>query len=131
MKYEFVFYITLGCSLSTLPPPTTPKNETGFLLSLALVGLLVALLVAVLAVGVNSGPIQPGPRGILLGLYIMVWGCMFLASYYFSHKSFFLRGLVWICEHISYPASRKMAFFYFLLAFGVGTMALLAGMGIV
>ena len=66
----------------------------------------------------------------LLGLYIMAWGFMFLASYYFGHKSFFLRALVWVCEHFSYPRGRKMAFFYFALAFGLGLMALLAGLGI-
>lgn len=53
---------------------------------------------------------------------------MFLASYYFSHKTFFLRGLMWVCEHFSYPSGRGMAFFYFCLAFFLGTVLLIQGL---
>ena len=115
-----------------MPPFTQPKpeNETGLALGLSLIGILVALLIAALAFGVRPGPIQAGPSSILLGLYIMVWGVMFLASYYFSHKSFFFRALIWVCEKASHPRSRKMAFFYFALAIIVGGASLLAGMGV-
>ncbi|MCL2523329.1 MAG: hypothetical protein FWF17_01885 [Betaproteobacteria bacterium] len=63
----------------------------------------------------------------MLGLYILAWGFMFLASYYFSHKTFFFRALIWVCEHFSCPASRKMAFFYFAIAVAIGGSSLFSG----
>ena len=35
---------------------------------------------------------------------------LFLLSYYFSHKTFVLRGFQWICINFSAPSSPKMAF---------------------
>lgn len=115
-----------------LPAPSSasPENEPGYLLSFALIGVLATLLYAAERAGIEQGPVKVGRGTVLLGLYIMAWGCVFLASYFFGHKSFFLRALVWVCEHASYPRTRKMAFFYFLLAFGLGFMALLAGLGL-
>jgi len=113
-----------------MPTPPTPENETGLALGLLLIGALVALLIAALASGVKSGPIQAGSGSILLGLYIMAWGVMFLASYYYNHKSFFFRALIWVCEKASHPRGRKMAFFYFALATIVGGASVLAGMGV-
>ena len=121
--------VRLLVQASTSPSVGHP-NERGYLLSAVLIGILAALLVAAQQAGFEAGPVKAGRGTVLLRLYVMAWGCMFLASYYFSHKSFFLRALVWVCEHFSYPRSRKMAFFYFALAFGLGFMALLAGLGI-
>ena len=56
---------------------------------------------------------------------------MFLASYYFSQKTFFLRGLMWICEHFSNPRGKKMAFFYFALATVLGLVLVLKGLGVI
>ena len=42
-----------------------------------------------------------------------------------------LRGFIWICEHFSYPAGRRMAFFYFALCLFLGTMSILAGFGMI
>ena len=105
-------------------------NEPGYLLSAVLIALLVALLWSAQEAGAEVGPAKAGVGTVLLGLYVMAWGCMFLASYYFSHKSIFLRGLVWVCERFSYPASRRMAFFYFFLATGLGSVAVLKGLGL-
>jgi len=55
---------------------------------------------------------------------------MFLASYFYSYKTFFFRGLLWFCEHLSFPASRKMAFFYFALALFIGGMGVLKGLAL-
>ncbi|WP_041675140.1 hypothetical protein [Ramlibacter tataouinensis] len=112
------------------PKPHESRNEPGYLLSAVLIGLLLALLGATQAAGIESGPVKPGAGTVLLGLYVIAWGCMFLASYYYSHKAVFFRGLIWVCEKLSFPASRKMAFFYFALASGLGTMAVLKGLGI-
>lgn len=105
-------------------------NEPGYLLGSASILLLAVLLGAALEAGVESGPIRPGLGTVLLGTYIMVWGLMFLASYFYSHKSFFFRALIWFCENLSFPASRKMALFYFVLAFFMGAAATLQGLGI-
>ena len=115
--------------MDTPKPPKSP-NEPGYLLSAVLIGVLVAMLGAAQAAGAESGPVKPGAGTVLLGLYGIAWGCMFLASYYYSHKAVFFRGLIWVCEKFSFPASRKMAFFYFALATGLGTMAVLKGLGI-
>jgi hypothetical protein len=104
--------------------------EPGYLLGFASIGLLAFLLIAALLAGVETGPIRPGAGTVLLGLYVMAWGLMFLASYFYSHKSFFFRALIWVCERFSFPASRKMALFYFVLAFAVGGAATLAGFGL-
>ena len=61
----------------------------------------------------------------------MAWGAMFLASYFYSHKTFFFRGLIWVCEHWSSPKGRGMAFFYAALALGLGSMATLSGLGLI
>ena len=105
--------------------------ENGYLLG----GLLIALLVALLAAPIALSPrFPPDPAdaltNILAGVYVIAWGLMFLASYYFSHKTFFFRGLIWICENWSNPRGRRMAFFYFALACVVGVAAILVGLGI-
>jgi hypothetical protein len=79
---------------SSTSPPVRPPNERGYLLSFVLIAVLVALLFAVEKSGIEPGSVKAGRGTVLLGLHIMAWGCMFLASYYFSHKSFFLRALV-------------------------------------
>jgi hypothetical protein len=108
--------------MTTPGPRQDCPDESGYLLSFSLVAVLVALMAAALSA-------KDGRATVLLGVYMMAWGCMFLASYYFSHKSAFLRGLVWFCEKLSYPGTRKMAFFYFVLAFGMGATSVVVGLG--
>jgi hypothetical protein len=109
------------------PRPSVPENQPGVALGLILIAILVALLFAALgATSSNSAGLSA--RGtILLGIYIVAVGSMFLASYYFSHKTFFLRALIWVCEKGSFPASRKMAFFYFSLSLFIGVSSLISG----
>jgi hypothetical protein len=109
---------------------SSPPNESGYLLGTILIGALVVLLVAALQIGIEPGPIRPGIGSVLLGLYVLAWGFMFLASYFYSHKTFFFRGLIWVCEHLSFPASRKMAFFYFALTLFIGGLSVLKGLAL-
>jgi hypothetical protein len=128
-----VSYITLGFNMR-LPEKKSeavPENETGLLLGFVSIMLLVVLLVATLVVGFPSGHFSQDRGTVLMGIYLMVWGVMFLGSYFYDNKSFFFRGLMWVCEHFSSPASRKMAFFYFALGFFGGSVVLLVGLGIV
>jgi len=106
------------------------KNEKGLLLGVSIIGILVILMIAPFHFGFELGPFKEGPSAILTGVYLQFWGILFLLSYYFSHKTFFLRGLIWVCENFSSLRGRKMAFFYFALAFGLGTIALLHGTGL-
>jgi len=117
-----------------MPPDSSPtpsqQNELGLSLGISLIGVLFTLLALALIAGVKTGPIQPGLGSILLGIFVIAWGLMFLASYYYSHKTFFLRALIWVCEKVSHPRSRKMAFFYFGLATFIGGTTLLGGLGV-
>lgn len=111
--------------LSERPP------EPGVVLGVSLIAILVALLVGALVAGVQSGPIEPGLGSVLLGSYIVAWGLMFLLAYFFHHKTFFLRALIWVCEHASRPPGRFMAFFYAALAIGLGGFGLLRGLDLI
>jgi hypothetical protein len=93
---------------------TAEKTEPGYALSFALIAGIVVPQVASLEWGLLDG--NRGTPIMLAGVYLIFLGSAFLASYYYSHKAFFLRWLMWFCEYLSYPASRKMAFFYFALA---------------
>jgi hypothetical protein len=107
------------------------KNEPGVALGLLLIAVLAVLLIATQFSGFKTGPIRPGTNTVLLGVYLMTWGLMFLASYYFSHKTFFLRGLIWACEHWSHPKGRGMAFFYAALSLLMGGFVTLTGFGLI
>ncbi|WP_133125674.1 hypothetical protein [Xanthomonas prunicola] len=111
--------------------PTDSENEPGVALGLGLILILAALLLATLMSGFQTGPIRPGPSAVFLGLYLMAWGTMFLASYFYSDKTFFFRGLIWVCEHWSSPKGRGMAFFYAALALLLGGMVTLSGLGVI
>jgi hypothetical protein len=106
-----------------VPDPDRP----GYGLGILLIGVLVALALAMLYVGLPSGPIQHGPGMVLLGLYSHALGVMFLAAYRYRHHTFFLRGLVWICEH-SNPSGRIMALGCFAMLFALGTIAIVMGL---
>ena len=98
------------------------NQEKGIALGFTIISLLVALLIASFLYGTDKSS-----ELIFTGIYIQCWGIMFLLSYFFSHKTFFFRGLIWLCENFSYPKGRKMAFFYFALAFGLGSMSIFQG----
>jgi len=66
---------------------------------------------------------------VVTGVYIIGIGILFLLSYFFENESLVFQGLMWICENFSNPKGRKMAFFYFVLSFTVGSMAILDGLG--
>ena len=107
------------------------QNEKGLALSLLIILSLLILGVSPFFFGFEIGSMKKGASTTLTGIYLQAWGVLFLLSYYFSHKTFFFRGLIWICEHFSHPKGREMAFFYFILAFSIGTIAVLIGTGII
>jgi hypothetical protein len=105
------------------------ENEKGWGLGITIIGVIIVLMILPSFYGFEIGPVKKGPASVLVGIYLQFWGLLFLLSYYYSHKSFFFRGLMWICENFSYPKGRKMAFFYFALAFGLISMGLIKGLG--
>src|SRR5690349_16060580 len=63
-------------------------------LSFALIGLLVALLVAAWSFGIPAGPAPRGLGPIFMGLFFVALGFMFLASYFYYEKYFLLHWLL-------------------------------------
>ena len=106
------------------------QNEKGLLLGVLIIAILVILMISPFFFGIGLGSFRAGPSTMLTGMYLQIWGILFLLSYYFSHKTFFFRGLIWVCENFSSPRNRKMAFFYFVLSFGLGTIAFSKGIGL-
>jgi hypothetical protein len=106
------------------------QRQHGYALGILLIGVLLLLNVAVFVVEPEFPPPSRSLGTVLIGAYLIAWGLMFLASYYFSHKIFVLRGLLWVCEHFSNPRGKRMAFFYFVLATVLGVVAVLVGLGV-
>ncbi len=104
--------------------------STGKLIDLFSVLILGSLPWAAFSLDVEYGSFKQGLHTTYTGLYIMVWGVLFLLSFYFTKDSYLLRLLRWVCEHFSWPAHRKMAFFYFALAFISGGYTFLIGIGV-
>ncbi|MCU7810407.1 MAG: hypothetical protein KZQ77_04115 [Candidatus Thiodiazotropha sp. (ex Notomyrtea botanica)] len=102
------------------------NNKNGIILGIIL---LVPAILA-LAISFNTEPESNIFKftNIAFMLYI---GVLFLSSYYYSNKTFVLRGLKWVCVHLSWPSSEKMAFFYFGLSMIMSTIATLDALGIV
>lgn len=114
--------------VAPVPQSSLQKNEPGVGLSICLISILLALFLGTIATGLTTDPSRYWLGNVVVGLYLIAWGCMFLAAYYYSHKTFFLRALIWICEHFSRPAHRKMAFFCFALFAGMGFVLLVQGL---
>ncbi len=106
------------------------QNEKGLGLGVSIIAILVVLMITPFFFGYEPGPFRRDASTLFTGVYLQFWGVLFLLSYYFSHKTFFFRGLIWVCENFTYPRGRKMAFFYFALAFSLGSIAFLHGLGI-
>ena len=66
--------------------------------------------------------------GVLTGLYVQLWGIVFLLSYFYEKSNFVFRALMWICEHWGSPKSRKTAIFTAILSLTIGTIMLISGL---
>lgn len=105
-------------------------NERGLFLGIVIIVALAVMGILPFLYGFKTGPGERGPAAVLTGIYLQFWGVLFLLSYFFPQKSFFFRGLLWVCEHFSSPRGRRMAFFYFLMFFAMGSLAVLQGLGL-
>ena len=107
------------------------EDETGLFLGSLLIALLAGLLLASMLFGFKTGPLHAGTSTILLGVYIMTFGSMYLFSFKYSHKTFLFRVLIWTCENWSYPKERRMALFYGALGLLIGGVTMLTGFGLI
>lgn len=105
-------------------PASQPPVERGELLGYSLIGVLAVLMVLTLRA-------EGAAKSVTMGIYLIVLGLMFLASVFYSHKTFLLRGLAWFCVKLSYPSSPKMAYFYAAVMVAMGGVSVLSGLGVV
>jgi hypothetical protein len=64
-----------------------------------------------------------------MGLFLLALGFMFLASYFYASKSFFLRWLLRFAMGFPGMPSPKMAFFFSFLCVVTGLGAIADGVG--
>src|SRR5713101_114541 len=122
---------------------TTITNERGALLGWSLLGTLVLLQVAALIAGL---PRAGEPKEWSIGLFFisamfLLLGPLFVVAYYYPHKTFFFRWLLWLSERLMrliwYAAPERFRvttrthsfFFAFLFTFG-GLVSLLQALGV-
>jgi hypothetical protein len=110
--------------IQALAVTETPKKP-GWLIVVGVVAFVVAFNV----IPANGQSVET--EWLITGVYILGIAALFLLAYFFESESIVFRGLIWVCEHFSFPASRKMAFFYAGLGGVIGTVAILQGFGVI
>ena len=105
------------------------EPELGYLLGGSLIAAaIVSHIVFAVTFGIPPSP-DSGLASISIGVYMQSIGLLFVAAYYFSHKTFLFRAIIWVCEHLLAPRGKRMAFFYAALFFLLGTVAMVRGFG--
>ena len=102
---------------------TPTHRSAGWVIAIAVVG-FVAVFQFVPSQGAGTSR-----QWLLSGVYAIGLGVVFLCAYVFEQASFVFRWIIWLCEHFSYPPTRKMALFYAALAGVMGALAILQGLG--
>jgi hypothetical protein len=92
-------------------------------------GALLGLLVGVFAVGFHAGPSERAIKSVLIGLYVQVWGLLFIISYFRPSASHLVAAVRWFCEHWP-PRGRWTALLWGPIALVAGTLGLLTGIGV-
>ena len=110
---------------------TYPEDSRllGHLLTLVAIGLLSAAVLTELLAGQH--PFEHGPGSIVWGVFWLYSGLLFLAAFFHRNRCYLFRFLMWVCEHFSSPSHPAMAFFYAALGVGLGTAAILTGLGVI
>ena len=104
---------------------TESPNKPGWPITVGAIAFFVAFnFLAIAKYSVNA-------KDVMVGFYFLCVGLLFLLAYYYESRAFVFRWLIWLCEHFSSPANRKMAFFYAGLCGLLGTIAILQGFGII
>lgn len=94
-----------------------------------------AFVIHIFSIGFTSGfvvgPAAESPLSIYLGIYLQLFGLLYVLSFFFSNRSWILHGLMWTCENGRCLHGKYAAFFYAAIAFICGTTTLLIGMDII
>jgi len=99
-------------------------------LGLILIAILLVLLVSAWVLGMSTEkPAPSGPGPVFMGLFLIALGLMFLASYFYAAKSFFLRWLLRFATGFPGMPSPKMTFLFSLLCVISGIGAIADGLG--
>ncbi|MCK4524704.1 hypothetical protein KAU15_07235 [candidate division WOR-3 bacterium] len=113
------------------------KKAQDKLIGIIIIFILIVLLFICIVFIINDFPqfktlgigMKPTNRvGILTGLYVQLWGLVFLLSYFYEKNNFVFRGLIWICENWGSPKNRKVAIFTGILGLITGTIMLISGL---
>ena len=75
---------------------------------------------------------RPAPSAlgaVFMGLFLLVLGAMFAASYFFSNRSPVFRWLLNFASGFPFARSRKMAFLFSLVCILSGAGAIADGLG--
>jgi|SRR5580658_524070 hypothetical protein len=125
-----IIIIIRSCNGVAVIPNRVPShvNKPGILPGLCLIFLLIALLVA--SFRFAPAKFQRGAGTVLVGTYLVTWGFVLVAAYYRSYTNFFLRALLWACEHFPGTGTRKMALLWSACAFLLGGSIILSGLGV-
>jgi hypothetical protein len=121
------------CILSGGPRMIDPKEKhPRLVLDVLILAAGVAFVLLIGAAGAQAGhPIEKGPAAILVGLYAIYLGVLFLFSYFFPDATYVLYFLRYVCEQCTRGGrGRHMTFFYFALSLGFGAWLLLLGLGV-
>jgi len=106
-------------------------DEPGRILGLVMIVILGALLLAAWASGMSTErPAPPGMGPIFMGVFLIVLGLMFFASYFAAWKSFFLRWLLRFSMGFPGLADRRMALLFSALCVFSGIAAIADGLGL-
>jgi hypothetical protein len=112
---------------TTESPPTSRLDALG----LGLIAVLAALVITAWAFGMSTErPHPPGPGPVFMGLFLLALGAMFLASYFYSAKSFFLRWLLRFAMAFPGMHSPKMAWLMSFVCALTGLGAIAQGLGL-
>jgi len=115
----------------TLGVQTMESKKSPDKLGFALIGLLAIFVVAAWVSGMPIGkPTEPMIGPVFMGLFLVSLGVMFLASYFYSDRSFFLRWLFVFSLGFPGAKSAKMAFFWSFVSLLCGVGAIADGLGL-
>jgi hypothetical protein len=100
-------------------------------LSLVLIAVLLVLLITAWIFGMSTArPPPPGLGPVFMGAFLIALGLMFLASYFYAERTFFLRWLLQFASGFPGFRTRKMAFVFFILCVLSGIGAITDGLGV-
>lgn len=110
---------------------TNERNDQqrGAMLGAVLIAILAVLLLAAWSLGLSSQrSLENGAGTVVMGVFLIALGTMFLSSYFKSASSFFLRWLLQLSMSFPFFRSPRMAIFLAGLCMLVGVLTIAKGL---